>query len=299
MKNLFPAILLALAVASVFVPAQAAEPKKLLVVTTTTGFRHTSIPTLEKVIGQLARLSGAFTVDHVRQPEGKPNEPGRQATEAERIAYREANAKWIETQLAPALEKLSPAALKNYAGVVFASTTGDLPIPDREGFLRWIRDGGAFIGIHSASDTLHAWPEYREMLGGEFDHHGAQVGVECVNCDAAHPANAGLGKTWPIAQEEVYLFKNYDAGGVRELLVLDKHPNEGTPGRCPVSWCRDYGSGRVFYTSLGHREDLIDADPGLPDRKNPIETSTAYQAHLLGGIEWALGLKASPPAESR
>jgi len=49
--------------------------------------------------------------------------------------------------------------------------------------------------------------------------------------------------------------------------------------------------GRVFYTSLGHREDIIDADPNLQDRKNSVEISKAYQAHLLGGIEWALELK--------
>ena len=32
-------------------PAAHAAPKKVLVVTTTTGFRHSSIPTAEKVIG--------------------------------------------------------------------------------------------------------------------------------------------------------------------------------------------------------------------------------------------------------
>ena len=57
-----------------------------------------------------------------------------------------------------------------------------------------------------------------------------------------------------------------------------------------------YGSGRVFYTSLGHREDVIDGDPALKDRKNAPETSRNFQAHVLGGIEWALGLKPGAPA---
>src|ERR1700749_2015702 len=48
-------------------------PKKLLVVTTTTGFRHSSIPTLEKVLTQLGQTSGEFTVDFVQQPPGHPN----------------------------------------------------------------------------------------------------------------------------------------------------------------------------------------------------------------------------------
>ena len=44
-------------------PAQAA-PKKVLVVTVTLGFRHSSIPTAEKVIAELAKESSAFTVDY-------------------------------------------------------------------------------------------------------------------------------------------------------------------------------------------------------------------------------------------
>ena len=62
-------------------------------------------------------------------------------------------------------------------------------------------------------------------------------------------------------------------------------------GRFPVTWSKTYGKGRVFYTSLGHREDIIDPDPKLKDRVNSVEISKAYNAHVLGGIEWALGLK--------
>ena len=40
--------------------------KKLLVVTVTKGFRHSSIPTAEKVLGELAKKDGSFTVDYVR-----------------------------------------------------------------------------------------------------------------------------------------------------------------------------------------------------------------------------------------
>jgi hypothetical protein len=52
------------------------------------------------------------------------------------------------------LQKLSPESLKNYDGVMFMSTTGDLPIPDKQGFLDWIKAGHAFIGIHAAAGHL-------------------------------------------------------------------------------------------------------------------------------------------------
>ena len=48
------------------VSVQAATPKKVLVVTVTKGFRHSSIPTAEKILGELGQKSGAFTVEYVR-----------------------------------------------------------------------------------------------------------------------------------------------------------------------------------------------------------------------------------------
>ncbi|MBU6410208.1 MAG: ThuA domain-containing protein [Verrucomicrobiota bacterium] len=267
-----------------------AAPKRVLVVTTTTGFRHISIPTLEKVLAQLGRDSGEFTVDFVEQPPGKPASLKKDATDAQKAAFQGAEDKWEEA-LKTALQKLSPESLQNYDGVIFASTTGDLPIPDRQGFLDWIKAGHAFIGIHAASDTFHGWPGYIEMLGGEFKTHGPQVGVSCINDDPAHPATAHVPKVWKIRQEEIYQFKNFNPAKVHELLSLDQNPYDHAPAHWPVSWCRTYGAGRVFYTSLGHREDIIDGDPNLKDRRNPPETSKVYQAHILGGIEWALKLK--------
>jgi type 1 glutamine amidotransferase len=291
MKKLFLLLAFALTAASL-----QAEPKKLLVVTTTTGFRHASIPTLEKMLAQLGASSGEFTVDFVQQPPGHaptgfPTKLKADASDADKAAFAAAETAWDE-KLKSVLQKLSPENLKHYDGVIFASTTGDLPIPDKQGFLDWIKAGHAFIGIHAASDTFHGWPEYAEMLGGEFQHHGPQVSVDCLNQDPKNPATAALPMTWTISQEEIYQFKNYDAAKVHDLLIMDKHPeHKEQSGHFAVAWCKDYGAGKVFYTSLGHREDVIDAGPGLKDRKNSVEISRAYQAHVLGGIEWALGLK--------
>lgn len=296
MKQILLAILAGAALVSPPVSFAADAPKKVLVVSITTGFRHTSIPTTEKVLAQLAQESGAFTVAYIHQPEGKPDAPKKDATDEARAAYQQASQKWENEKVKPALEKLSPASLKDYDAVVFASTTGDLPIPDPQGFLEWIKAGHAFIGLHAASDTFHKWPGFIEMLGGEFEHHGPQVGVECLNEDPAHPANRHLGRTWTISQEEIYQFKNYSPAQVRDLLILDKHPQQNTPGHFPVSWCKQYGNGKVFYTSLGHREDVWDTDETLKNRKNAAAISRAFQAHVLGGMKWALGLA---PGESK
>ncbi|MEI6492774.1 MAG: ThuA domain-containing protein [Verrucomicrobiota bacterium] len=266
-----------------------AAPKKLLMVTTTTSFRHTSIPNLEKVVEQLGKTSGEFTVDFVRQPPGEPQRPKQDASDEEKAAYNSARAVWLET-LRGELNKLSLESLMNYDGVVFASTTGDLPIPDMQGLIDWIKAGHSFIGIHAASDTFHRSPEFFDMLGGEFEHHGPQVGVEYVNQEPKHPATAYLGNKWSVQKEEIYQFKHYDPAKVTDLLIFDKNPETNAPGHFPASWCKQFGAGKVFYTAIGHREDIIDASPDLKDRRNPVETSLAYQKHVLGGIEWTLGL---------
>src|SRR2546423_8041067 len=142
------------------VSTQAATPRKLLVVSVTKGFRHSSIPTAEKILEELGQKSGAFTVDYVRD----------------------------DQQMA---EKMTAESLKKYDGAIFANTTGDLPLPDKQAFLDWIKSGKAFIGMHSATDTFRGHQPldpYVEMIGGEFKHHGAQGERECIKQDAKHPA---------------------------------------------------------------------------------------------------------------
>ena len=71
-----------------------AAPKKLLVVSVTMEFRHSSIPNLEKMLGEMGTNSGEFTCDYVEQPaEMNVRRPGPNATQEQRDAYTEAQAK--------------------------------------------------------------------------------------------------------------------------------------------------------------------------------------------------------------
>ena len=305
--------------------AAAAEsgPKKILVVTVTTGFRHSSIETAEKVLAKLGKDSGAFTVEYVRQPGSQPNppekpgaptrpvEPQRDADDAKyqaaldkyqrdlekfpaaetkfktdlekftaeepqrTAAFKVADAEW-RVKLTNQLARLAPESLKNFDAVIFANTTGDLPLPDNDAFINWVKEGHAFIAMHSGSDTFHGYRPYVEMLGGEFEIHHAQVAIDAINQDRDHPACRHLDPTWQIF-DEIYLFQNFKRSAVHGLLTIPHHPNDKTKaGDYPVAWCKEFGQGRVFYTSLGHREDVWE---------NPI-----YQVHVLNGIKWALGL---------
>lgn len=261
-------------------PQAQGAPKRVLVVTTTTGFRHSSIPTAEKVLAQLAQESGKFTVDYARV---EPNDPQFKGPDG-----KPDKAKVEEAIRSVLAEKMSPAALKKYDAVIFANTTGMLPLPDPQAFLDWIKTGKGFVGMHSATDTFHEFKPYVEMIGAEFKQHGAQVEVDPINQDKECPACRNIPSDWKV-YDEIYQFKNFDRTKVHGLLTLDKHPNDKTPGDYPLSWCKEYGKGRVFYTSLGHREDVW--DPNWPDRKNPKEVAELYQKHILEGIKWALGME--------
>jgi len=286
--TLVPLLSLAgLMLAAGILPAQAQTPKRVLVVTTTVGFRHSSIPTAETILAELGEKSGAFTVDYARVDIYDPQFKGADG--------KPDKAKYFPAVKEVLAEKMSPAALKNYDAVIFASTTGDLPLPDKEGFLDWIKSGNGFVGIHAAADTFDktgdypGYPPYIEMLGAEFKTHGAQVSVEAINQDKDCAACGHLPATWTVF-DEIYQFKNFDRAKVHGLLTMDKHPNNKTPGDYPIAWIKPYGKGRVFYTSLGHREDMWDPN-AKGEHKNSPEVAAAYQQHVLGGIKYALGLE--------
>ena len=223
----------------------AAPAKRLLVVTHTAGFRHGSIPVAETTLRDLA--------------------PDLYQAEFCRTA-------------ADVAQMLVPPALARFDAVFFANTTGNLGIPDVGAFLNWIAGGGGFLGAHSASDTYHESPEFLAMLGGEFEAHGSIVETE-VRVD--EPANAIVAHLAPRFRitDELYRFARFDRTRVTLLLSLDRNPADGVgeAGRAaelPMAWQRTHGSGRVFYTAFGHRDE--------------IWQDTRFRQHLREAIRWVM-----------
>ena len=240
-----------------------AKPKRVLVVSTTTGFRHSSIETAQKVLKELGEKNGSFTVADIVDGGPPPKDKSQEGA-------------WRDSIKKAMAEKMTADALKQYDAVVFANSTGDLPMPNPQDLIDYVNSGKALIGMHSASDTFHGFAPFVEMLGGEFLTHGAQVTIECINQDLSHPATRHFGDSFWV-HDEIYIFKNFHRERMHGLLTQDKHPNTNAPGDYPVAWCKQFGKGRVFYTSLGHREDAWE--------------NQSYQQHILGGIRWALGLE--------
>jgi type 1 glutamine amidotransferase len=277
------------------------KPARLLVVTVTTGFRHGSIATAEPVLEELGRTSGLFHVDFLRMPPGRPPAPRPpkradgtsdadwQAQEAafkqEQETFNAADAVW-QTGLKEQFARVfSAESLAQFDGVIFASTTGDLPLPDLDAFLNWIKSGKAFIGMHAATDTLKKSDAYVEMIGGNFAGHPWNAGGEhaFVVHDPSHPVVNMLGERFRW-KDEIYQYDlRYNPENLRVLVSLDmpaSNPKE--PWHVPVAWVREYGKGRVFNTNFGHN-DATWREP-------------RFQKHMEQGIAWALG-RFDAPAE--
>lgn len=266
-------VLVAMVLLAGFSPAGAEEKgamKKILVLTFSEGFKHSSLGLCEETLAKMGKESGVFEADCMNLWKLKPEE--------------------ID------LSFLTGEKLAQYDAVFFYTTTAkdgkdiDLLTPEqRVAFLDYIKSGkGAFIGAHAASDTFYKWPEFGEIVGAYFVSHpwGANDAAVTIKVDDKnHPATRMLGDSWTI-QDEIYQFKApYSREKLRVLLSLDttktdmnkKNLQYGPTGDYGVAWCHEYGKGRCFFTSLGHRED--------------VWTNPVFQAHLLGGIKWALGLE--------
>src|SRR5262245_14708116 len=191
----------------------------VLVVTATAGFHHASIPDAEVALRALGARSPVYDV--------------------------------VVSERAFAVDA---AALRRYRAVVFAMTSGELPITPagRAALVSFVRGGGGFVGVHSAADTLYSFPPYGRLVGAYFRDHPYQHGTVRV-VGPPHPATRGLPREMPLV-EEMYRFRTDPAAsGERVVLRLDP-ASAGAPADedLPLAWLGRQGRGRTFYTALGH-----------------------------------------------
>ena len=223
--------------------------------------------------------SAGFVHDVVKRPAAGELAP------AERIFAEMAGERYRVTT-SQDCAALAAARLADYDALVFY-TTGELPLPpeDRQALMAWIAGGGAFVGIHCATDTFYEFAPYVAMIGGTFDGHPWHEEVvvrfedsRCLGTRAAELA-AAQAKTPFVLEDEIYQFRNFRRHPVRVALTLDPASVDVTLGKredgdYALAWTRDWGEGRVFYSALGHREE--------------VWRNADFQQILLGGLNWAL-----------
>jgi type 1 glutamine amidotransferase len=299
-------------------------PRRVLLVTHAGGFMHDSLLTAEQVLKALGPDAGfaltcyRFTAEPDRPitvrrtAEGKPtNEGGKEieTTALDDYSYRFERLMG-EPVTREACGRVNAATLKQFDAVMFFTTStwvadrGSHPLTagELDELIAWVEQGGAFVGVHCASDTLHNTP-YGDLLGGTFGGHPWIHNVRLHVEDPQHPAARGLTDGAEI-YDEIYQFgpkssdvrvpmrvQPYSRERLHVITSIDNRTIDVTKGAradgdYPVAWCHTVGKGRSFYTSLGHHRE--------------VWRDVRFQQHLLGGLDWAVGRAdgdASPSGE--
>ncbi|MGZ3643903.1 MAG: ThuA domain-containing protein [Ktedonobacteraceae bacterium] len=219
-------------------------PKRLLVISKTGGFRHASIKDGKIALRKLAAEHN-YGIDFTEDA----------------TVFTDAN-------------------LAHYDAVVFLLTTGTILNDNQKAaFERFIRAGGGYVGVHSASDTEYDWSWYGGLVGAYFDriHGHSKVMQATIHVtDRTQSSTMMLPAIW-IRTDEWYNFATNPRGRVNVLMTVDENSYKGgTMGADhPIAWYHEYDGGRAWYTALGH-------------------TSASYYeplflAHLWGGIVYTAG----------
>ena len=188
--------------------------------------------------------------------------------------------------------------LDQYDAIAFY-TCGDPTKPDQDNtppitpagkrkLLEAIAAGKGFVGFHSASDSFHSSGP-RNEIQTELDPYVAMLGGESVAYGPPQEASLLVLPPFPgvtricLAEgisftDEWYALKNF----ARDLHVILVQETRFMKGDCyrrpdyPCTWVRMHGKGRVFYTSMGHAED--------------IWTNPFFQGIVWGGLTWAMSM---------
>ena len=192
--------------------------------------------------------------------------------------------------------RIFDGSLEPYDAIAFF-TSGNLTGPAKDGspamtatgkqkLLDAIAGGKGFAGIHSAADTFHsngrpdenqtAVDPYIGMLGGEFLAHGAPQEASLLAPSDFLSKNVGVPSEALSFTDEWYTFKNF-AKDLHVILLQETLFMKGDVYRrpdYPATWARIHGRGRVFYTSLGHREE--------------VWTDPFFHAVVQAGVGWVM-----------
>jgi len=173
-------------------------------------------------------------------------------------------------------EKFTLNNLKKYKALIFLNTTGDLFDDNQQkALIKYIEQGGGFVGIHASTDAEYEWPWYGKMAGGYFESHPEQQEAVIRVIDKNHASTEMLPDKW-TRFDEWYNFKNVNPD-IKVLAKLDETSYEGGSmnNDHPIVWYHEFDGGRVFYTGFGHTDETFD---------EPL-----FRQHVMGGIKYAMG----------
>ena len=160
---------------------------------------------------------------------------------------------------------LNKKKLSHYDALVIYANHDEIKTSEERALLDFVKRGGGFIPIHSASYCFRNSDKYVKLVGAQFaSHDTATFSVETIVDD--HQITNALEPF--TAWDETYVQAHHsDKEVLQERVEGDHHE--------PYTWVKNHGKGRVFYTAWGHN---------LRTWSHP-----GFHELILRGILWAIG----------
>ncbi|MDA0179764.1 ThuA domain-containing protein [Solirubrobacter phytolaccae] len=190
--------------------------------------------------------------------------------------------------------------LGRYRAVAFVHAAGDVLDANQQTALEaYVSGGGGFVGIGETAKLEEGQPFFDTLLGltgASRTTGGATTPQDVEFLDRVHPATRAnpllvkghtdtylkwtanpTGKVHTVARVR---FGALPGGTTITNDAVSRHDGAGDrmqpQNERPVSWCRDVGQGRSFYTALGGTAAAYE--------------QAAVKQQLLGALQWAAGM---------
>ena len=149
--------------------------------------------------------------------------------------------------------------------MVFCWTMGEIKPEYTRNVSRAVGAGVGLAGCHGGMcDAFRNDTEWQFITGGQWVAHPGGDGVEyTVNiCHGSSPITEGL-EDFKVCSEHYYLHVDpaIEVLATTRFPVVQYYHCANKPVDMPVAWTKLWGNGRVFYTSLGHHDDVFEKAP--------------------------------------
>ena len=161
--------------------------------------------------------------------------------------------------------------------IVQAWTMSAITKEQEQGLLEAVKEGVGLAGAHGGlGDSFRANPSYQWMVGGQWVAHPGGVIDYTVNITKPDdPLVAGL-RDFQMHSEQYYMHVDPSNEVLATTTFSGEQEGATWINGCvmPVVWKRQWGKGRVFYSSLGH----VLKDYDVPEAKEIFRRGMLWAA---------------------
>lgn len=256
------------------------EPRKVLIFSLATGYKHWCIPHSEAVIEILGSESGAY--DAVASNDIEVFRPERLKEFDAIVLNNNCPTRGKRNLFHDVLIDKIGAAGEKYA---------DMPLAEREALAKllyrslvdYVGDGGGLVLLHGAITSFSYSDEFSALAGGSFDYHPAQQEVTLLPVQPRHPLLQPFGGKPFVHYDEPYVmnraYENFNFSPLLKMDVSKIKPEKQAEklSNMPryVAWIKTHEKGRVFFSSPSHNAQSFERPELL--------------GFLLNGMQYVLG----------